>query len=57
MALGVSGGAGSIAYSGSKFQSVGMNGLEVVTLTFASWNHVAGWLKRVAALRRALDSA
>jgi hypothetical protein len=52
MALGVSGAAGSIAYPGSKFQSVGMNGLEVVSRTFASWNQLDRWLRQVEGLRR-----
>ena len=47
----VSGAAGSIAYRGPKFQSVGMNDLEVVTLTFVSWNQITDWLQRLAGLR------
>jgi hypothetical protein len=29
----------------------------VVTLTFASWNQIAGWLGRLAALRTLRDAA
>jgi hypothetical protein len=28
------------------------NSLEVVTLNFASWNHINGWLRELDSLRR-----
>jgi hypothetical protein len=43
---------GSIDYLGSRFCSFETNGLEVVTLIFASWNQIREWLTRVDALRR-----
>lgn len=45
--------AGSIDYSRSKFQSFGINRLELVSLTFASWNQFVDWLRRLDTLRQA----
>jgi hypothetical protein len=44
---------GSMDYLGSRFRACGINMLELVSHTFASWNRIAEWLRRLAALRRA----
>jgi hypothetical protein len=38
---------------GWRFQSFKINDFEMVDQAIASWNHVAGWLHRVEALRGA----
>jgi hypothetical protein len=43
---------GSIDYLGSRFPPSGIKMLEMVTLTFASWNRIREWLRRLDALRR-----
>jgi hypothetical protein len=48
----VSGASGSIDYLGSKSQWFGINRLELVSLDFASWNQLDGWLRQVEGLRR-----
>jgi len=52
-----SGPGGPIAYLGSSFRPCGINTLALVTLTFASWNQIAGWLGRLAALRTLREAA
>jgi hypothetical protein len=36
-----------------KLRAVGINGLELVSLTFASWNQIGGWLLQLDSLREA----
>jgi hypothetical protein len=38
---------------GAEIQLFEINSLEVVSQTFASWNQIAGWLRRLEALERA----
>jgi len=42
---------GSIASVGSGFRPCGINGLEVVALNGASWNHIVAWLRAMDQLR------
>ena len=44
---------GSIDYLGSRFGPCGINTLELVSLMFASWNLIIGFLRQIDALRRA----
>jgi hypothetical protein len=44
---------GSIDHLGSKFRSCGINELELVTLTFVSWNQLGRWLTLLDTLRHA----
>ncbi len=46
-------GCGSINEVGWRFQSFGINDLEMVDQMFASWNQVACWLRRLEELKRA----
>ena len=34
-------------WSGSRFQSFGINDLEMVDQMFASWNRIASWLRQI----------
>ena len=42
---------GPIDYLGSRFQSFGISKLELVSLTFASWNQIVTSLRRLDRLR------
>jgi hypothetical protein len=44
---------GSIDYLGLRVRSFGISTLELVTLTFASWNPIEEWLRRLDACRHA----
>jgi len=44
---------GSINEVGWRFQSLRINGLEMVDLTFASWNPVISWLRGIERLKLA----
>ena len=48
---------GSIDTLGSRFGSFGINELEVVALTGASWNRMVDWLAQLDRLRTAADHA
>jgi hypothetical protein len=39
---------------GGDLQVFRISGLELVNQTFASWNQIGGWLRRLEALRQAL---
>jgi hypothetical protein len=45
---------GSIYRLGSRFRLLEISKLELVTLTFASWNQIHGWVRRLHAFQRAL---
>jgi hypothetical protein len=47
---------GSIASLGCRFRSFGLNELEMVALTGASWNRMLSWLRQVEALSRAASA-
>jgi len=38
---------------GLEFRSFRISGLELVSLIFASWNQLAGWLSQIEGLRAA----
>ena len=46
--------AGSIDKVGGRFQSFGINNLEMVDQNIASWNRLANWLRRVEVLLEAV---
>jgi hypothetical protein len=47
---------GSIDYLELKFQSFGINRLDLGTQTFVSWNQIAIWLRRLEAVRQELSA-